>query len=505
MFIYLNKKQYIKLAKLCDRLLLSSDTSLERISIPWLHVVREHPVFLKNYVSIYYPTSFEKLTRYIKIVRNWMHLFYTLLRSCSKKYKLWYESRILPRQIDVLFISHLTNSKFSSRENDFYFGDLPNELYKSGNTVVVALLNHSCHKSSLTTSFFDKSEIEVVPKVVFSRFIGLLGEVKIFNSLRLESNRLSKKASLEKPSLFKNIIFKASEEVLSPGSRMTMRLHEQVGKLVSHIKPKVVVVTYEGHAWERSIFHAIWNVDINILRIGYQHAPISRLQHAIRRKLAKPFNPDQVLTSGAISKMQLESYRGLGIVSTAILGSSRGVKGFDRNYSEVHKLNTCLVVPEGIDSECNILFEFSLDCALRLPKTIFIWRLHPQLSFKQIFKNNKRFSSLPKNIHLSNDKLENDILKSSCILYRGSSAVVNGIICGLRPFYLKIEKELTIDPLYEVNNGREIIGSVDEFVFFIEQDSSHVILKSIVKYCNNFYLPIDVAVLNKIISDHKLC
>jgi hypothetical protein len=56
-----------------------------------------------------------------------------------------------------------------------------------------------------------------------------------------------------------------------------------------------------------------------------------------------------------------------------------------------------------------------------------------------------------------------------------------------------------------VNNGREIIGSVDEFVFFIEQDSSHVILKSIVKYCNNFYLPIDVAVLNKIISDHKLC
>ena len=119
---YLNEEQYTNLTKECDRLLFASDTSLERVSIPWLHVIREHPVPLKKYEEIYFSVYSEMLNKYARKLRNWVYLFYSLLKNLRNDGKSWYESDTLPNQTDVLFISHLQNIDHAGKAEDFYFG-----------------------------------------------------------------------------------------------------------------------------------------------------------------------------------------------------------------------------------------------------------------------------------------------------------------------------------------------------------------------------------------------
>ena len=52
----MNKNEYIKLCNSCDEILTSPMSTLERVAIPWLHVIREHPVFLQRYEHLFFVT-----------------------------------------------------------------------------------------------------------------------------------------------------------------------------------------------------------------------------------------------------------------------------------------------------------------------------------------------------------------------------------------------------------------------------------------------------------------
>ena len=40
----MNEQQYRQLCKACDRVLMEQVSTIERIAISWLHVIREHPM-----------------------------------------------------------------------------------------------------------------------------------------------------------------------------------------------------------------------------------------------------------------------------------------------------------------------------------------------------------------------------------------------------------------------------------------------------------------------------
>ena len=76
---------------------------------------------------------------------------------------------------------------------------------------------------------------------------------------------------------------------------------------------------------------------------------------------------------------------------------------------------------------------------------------------------------------------------------------------GLTPIYLQMHDEMTIDPLYEVEKGKFIVRTPEEFAEVIgtlgdtidgatEQDRAEL-----VDYCRRFYVPMDFRVLEKII------
>lgn len=482
--------------------------SVARVAIAWLHIVREHPVFLANYESLFSPVSSVRMLgqQCLRALRNGVGWCWQLGGALRSDGRPWFGSQDLPDQIDVLFVSHLVNTSHAGQAVDFYYGDVPNELAARGCAVAIALLNHSNQADDVLVGKWKNSR---VPRVLLSRALGMAGEISIFRRLKNEALQLRKLAIQEAPGLFRSVLLRASQEALSGGSRTALRIGEQIRALVAKHKPKAIVVTHEGHAWERVAFAAARSAFPSIQCIGYQHAALFRLQHAIRRNLAIEYNPDQIQTAGMISKKQLEHAPSLEGIPISVLGSNRsfrppvnsGRPAPNQERPSCAENPACLVLPEGIASECHLLFEFSLECAQVSPDILFIWRLHPIISFASLVAQNPKLRNLPGNIVLSHAGLEEDLARSRWTLYRGSTAIVQAVVAGLRPIYLKLPGELTIDPLYELEDWRMTITNADEFELVIRPDverqdfPQEPDIAYAREYCESFFTPFDVGAM----------
>ena len=116
----------------------------------------------------------------------------------------------------------------------------------------------------------------------------------------------------------------------------------------------------------------------------------------------------------------------------------------ERSFDKI----TILAIPEGMEYEVNFMLDFVQKCSLLHLNLNFRFRLHPLLrSNQQILR---RFQSkISKNITLSEISLNEDLIKSQFVLYRGSSAVVEAMHFGVIPLYLKNQYDhAQIDPLY---------------------------------------------------------
>ena len=196
-----------------------------------------------------------------------------------------------------------------------------------------------------------------------------------------------------------------------------------------------------------------------------------------------------ILTSGLIAKEQFEV-----IFNKAIpiynIGSS---KSQELNSSKILPSKSCtfLVIPEGIISECILLFEFTLLCARSLPNYKFIWRLHPFLNFNTLKGKNNFLTSLPSNVFLSNKTLKSDIEICDNVIYRGSTAVISAIGAGLRPIYYSKNGEIPIDPLFQQKNGKLTVRSVTEFEYLTRKSVIKKDQMELIKFSNAFYTPLN--------------
>ena len=153
-----------------------------------------------------------------------------------------------------------------------------------------------------------------------------------------------------------------------------------------------------------------------------------------------------------------------------------------------------MALPAAID-ERNLIFEFALECAKKNKDINFIFRFPPIINIDLLIKHNRKFRNLPANITISKVGLLDDISKSNVILYRGSSIVIQAVVFGLKPIYLKFDNELTMDPLYEITEGREIVTNIEEFELSLSKNIDINIKEELVNYCKEIYTPLDISVL----------
>ncbi len=507
----LNEEQYRQVCEACDRVLEMPGSSVERMSIPWLHVLREHPSFLKDYEELFEAPSVlgdfvKTIARKTRSLVGWLRQAWRALRSDGEP---WVASQILSGPVDVLFVSHLLSDADAGSAVDRYFGNLPELLQAEGLRVVVALIDHSATPEISRVKRWSES---ASPRVVFSSMLGLQGEWSLFRRLRKESLQLAALSRQEDSGLLRKALSRSALEAKSGGAMSTLRMSVQVGHLAARIKPKAMIVTYEGHAWERVVFSAARQACAGLQCVGYQHAAIFRLQHGALRKLGHSFDPDLILTAGSVAKAQIERCMKVRGIPVRVLGSCRARPSLheseaqhlcdegrvsDHNSGES---DACLVLPEGLVSECLLLFEFSLKCAKLMPNMQFIWRLHPLVTPEGLMEADPRLRTLPANVEFSKLALEDDFKRTRYALYRGSTAIVRAVCAGLQPVYLVQAGEMSIDPLYELDAVRTKVVDPIEFQGKINKKNleKEVTLRdqqTIARYCEAFYTPIDAAVI----------
>ncbi len=497
----MNEEEYKKLCSICDQILLADNSKLARIAIPWLHILREHPVLIKKYTSLFSEIDFLKsFLKYVSvIVKGLIHMASSVLSTHYLSSHSKEETKI-----DYLFVSHILNEKQAGLSDDFYFGSLPTLLSKHGKSVVIILLNQSKVSASLISRKWSGTD---VPRVILTKKITLWESILIYRQMLntfFEIYSFSRRAS----DIFtRTVASNAAAEALSAGTFANMRLERQIGTFVQVYKPFNLIVTYEGHAYERMVFHAARRINSDILCVGYQHSALFRLQHSFSRMLNTQFNCDFLFTSSLFVKQRLLDENKMDGVQLEVLGSNRGSDLNKGNAFTI--LNSCLVIPEGFVEECDNLFSCSLEIARQMPEMKFIWRLHPAISFEYLKTTNKLFDKIPPNIILSDNSLDDDIQRCSIALYRGTTAIVKAVAEGLIPVYLKVTKdEMSIDPLFEINSGKlKIEDALDFFTLFEPLDAiknHQQKTEEIRKFCRDFFTPININVFEKLHKQFNL-
>jgi hypothetical protein len=482
--VTLDEQQYRELCVVCDQILGESSA---HVAIPWLHVLREHPAVLSQYAPLYSPGAafWRRSWRALKSVGMWNA---RLARTLGRR-----RLSTIEGPIDILFVSHLVSAAQLRRSTDAYYGDVPSRLAEAGYSAVIALIDHV----SLSDGEF--SNVDTIPRVILPRVQSAPSELRSLNRARALGRDLRREASGFAPGLRRQVQLQASAEAHAGGTAAALCIATQVGELVHRAAPRVIVTTYEGHAWERLAWSEARRAKADVRCIAYQHAAVSRLQHALRRNLGPPYDPDQVLTAGVVSKRQLERAPGLRGLSIEVLGSDRGFNEEESGSVGRTRRAICLVLPEGLPTECDLLLGFALQCATMRPDTRFIWRLHPSTRFEDLARRTPQFRRLPPNVVLSQSSLAKDAGESRWALYRGTTAIVQAVGSGAIPVYLRVPGEMTIDPLYELDATREIVEKPADLMRVFANDSG-AISEVARRYCAEMFVPFDPAVLARIVG-----
>ena len=127
------------------------------------------------------------------------------------------------------------------------------------------------------------------------------------------------------------------------------------------------------------------------------------------------------------------------------------------------------------------------------------------VSFEALASQNVKLRRLPKNVLLSQDTLTEDISRSCLALYRGTTAIAQAVAAGLRPIYLMLPGELTIDPLYDLGDWRAKVTTISDFQEVmdsrdIDNTESNAQLtesktESAKKYCEDLFMPFNFNLL----------
>jgi hypothetical protein len=471
--------KYQELCKTFDRILKNSASTPQIIANNYLHILNSSPEFLKRF-------DLSKIGKIKALIRFKLISIVRALQSIFDG--AYYYTRQEEVESEVLFVSHLTNSRQILQDNDAYFGDMPNQLLQNGISNSVVLINHAKVSKKQVLEGWSDSKIQ---RFILSSSLDFISEVSAYFS-QLKSKR-QLKSILKGLQIDEVLAQDILNNQLSSNTFNALRVAKQVTDIARKINAKFIVTTYEGHAWERLVFCYAREFNPNIKCFGYQHAAVFKHQHAIKRLLNKKYDPDVILTSGLIAKDIFKQGQLQGS-KVSCVGSP---KHSDSSLVE-DKNQCCLVIPEVFVRECLSLFDLSIGYAKQNLNQKFIWRLHPGISFDKLKSQSSILKDLPNNIHLSVGSLDDDIQRCDSVLYRGSTAVVGAINAGLTPIYYQhAADELSIDPIYTHKEGKSIVRNQKELGLALNKDIDIKTKQSLQNFAQDFYTPLDMGILLK--------
>ena len=444
----IKKKEFNKICKAAEFFLRTNYKNLVLLSISEAHVIRPHPIFLKNYQILFEKYFFINIS-YL-FIKNFIKVIYFLFSNNFRKRAIYN----FKKNDGYIFVSHFFNQKqiFENKNKDFYFSHF--FKYKRKDSSLV-LFNH------LKKNFNSKN------KIILNTHEKFLDEIKLFAKVLREFFLFNKNYEKKKNIFYKKFLILIFSNLCSVNTLNNLRIYYQFKKILKKTKPKKIIVTFEGHVFERNIFLAANSVNDNIEKIGFHHSIPFQNQFSYTLKLNNGSDPDIVMTSGKISTKE---FLRLKIYSNIMQVGSNRISNKDKILKKlkINKILTCLVIPEGIESETELLLNFCRDYLKKYEDIKFIIRLHPVLKSKA-YKYIKYFDkdTIGIKVFFSNNSRQlDDIKKCDIALYRGTSLIFDAVKNGIVPFYYQKNNELNFDPLSlasQKKNQSIKISNISEF------------------------------------------
>jgi hypothetical protein len=477
----INLGQYKKICIACDKILHIASDKDEIISIPILHVIREHPEFLEKYNFIYSKTNSVR----IKSEKIFNKLF-NQIKSTFFDYKIHNN----PYHFDqysrrLIIVSHITNPIQCNNIDDEYFGTLHNDLLKFSNIKpILVLINQTSVSSKKLSKDFTLNNID---RIVLPKSSGLYNEFKIFIKLILSVYSFTRAVKID-DSIVSSLVKAISKPSHFLKSMSILRNGFFIEKIVKENNAKYIINTYEGHASERIMFSRARKANDKILCFAYQHSILNKYHHALTRIIHKKYNPDHIFCCGNITNKILSKSESLNGTEISVLGSPKGNtknEGSKKMWST--KSLTFLFLPEASNNEYTIFFRFILKCSIAFPDYRFIWRSHPALNLQKLDLVQKVI--LPSNIIISTNTFDNDLKASDVAIYRGTTAIIKAVMSNLIPIYLKTKDEIGIDIMHNLNISR--IDSTSELHSSIQNPNLLKDKESNLKFCEEYFRPLN--------------
>ena len=251
----MNRDQYLNLANACDTLLLAQGSTPERIAIAWLHIVREHPIFLQHYTDLFKSAGvigprFSRSVRTLMVSAGYWRQCIQWLKSGGNP---WFATKLDPAPTNVLFLSHLLSSSHTDQQDDFYFGHAPTDLARTGISTGIALINHTnIHPRQLANRYVSTA----IPQFILSNSLSMADEFNLRQRLAREKQKLRTLVTELPLGLEMQVAARAVIESMSGATLGNLRIGCQVAMLVQKLQPKALVVTHEGQPYERIAFYA---------------------------------------------------------------------------------------------------------------------------------------------------------------------------------------------------------------------------------------------------------
>ncbi|MBI3320083.1 MAG: hypothetical protein HYZ89_05810 [Candidatus Omnitrophica bacterium] len=453
--------------------------SLPVLAIRWMHV--KHPLhavqlrFLQDHLGIRDETvdwpapGTGRVTGWIRpllVRRIGQCLIYALYLSGRLARLRLLMSRHLPvltrRSFDVLIKTFCFGPARPDGGRDFYFGNLQDRLVQQGVRTLVLCGNiQGGSWTAFARGQLDAGRLARLPELAL---LHPLVPFRLMVQQLRASTRLRRLAAATHDPLVKHISLLASRECLAPDTARTGLYFWIMRAAIRRWRPRAFLTVYEGHAWEVCSRWGVKATDPSCFTVGYQHTgvfPESQSLMSPSSATTVRLAPDVVLSLGRVPLALLAQAHVRAQTRVIRFGSFR-YSPADAHRPADPRRRVVLVTPEGLVSEVKVLFEFAYACATRLPNQIFVLRCHPEVPMVRALRLVSVDLAKQPNIELSERRIEDDLARSSALLYRGSTTVLSAVLHGLLPLYFHRPTMLDRDPLYRMDAWRQRVTTTEE-------------------------------------------
>ena len=422
----------------------------------------------KIHVTYYRYSKNENFNSFSNLIKKALYFF--------DDQDLYYKKKVTTHAV---IISNIVTIKKINTDN--YFGNLAKLFNKEKIKTISVYRNHTFIRSKLIKKSFSRNSILLSKRLNFSKemliIFFFLKELYFF----IFSNKYS---DIKK--------FLTIKDLLSIISNL--RLIYQLDKLLKFYKPKVVMFTYEGHAWERLLVSLCNNYENKIQSIACQFSVIKKNQVGFFNELKQEYNPDYIGTTGEIPHNIIN--KKINFSKIIKIGSAKFIK----KKSIYRKKNDLLV---SLDSDEHLLFkvlDFCINFTLINPRYKIILRPHPIIANNLNLLNTiSKMIDKTQNIELSKNNLINDLMNSRYLLYTESAICITGLNFNVTPLFYKYKN---INNIFDDNFPKKnVINNHLDLQIKLKDKKNKRISNYFQNYRDNYFEKNQIKRLKKIIKN----